>query len=77
MHLAVNDPDAVPALVAALRSGACSAEPAGDAGVRVGIPWLRGADDAAQAEIELTFFVRAWESLHPGLRISLAATPAG
>jgi hypothetical protein len=76
MHLAVSDPDAVPALVAALRGGACCAEPAGETGVDVGIPWLRGDDDAVQAEIELTFFVRAWASLHPGVEIRLAAAPA-
>ena len=71
MHVAVSDPAVIPALVDALRSGECVAQPAGDDGVVVVIPWLRGSDDARQALIELTFFVRTWASQHPGVDVRL------
>jgi hypothetical protein len=74
MRLTVSDPNAVPALVEALQAGECLAEPAGDGVVEVLFPWIAGARDAQQALLELLFFARTWEALHPGLQISLAAT---
>lgn len=71
MHLTVNDPSAVPALVAALRAGDCVAEHAGDGDIDVLFPWLARAVDARQAVIELAFFARTWEALHPGVEIRL------
>jgi hypothetical protein len=73
VHVAVSDPAAIPALLDALRVGECVAHPEGDDGVAVVIPWLRGSDDASQALIELTFFIRAWASHHPGVDVRLAA----
>jgi hypothetical protein len=73
MRLTVNDPTAVPALVAALRSHECLAE-AGDGGaIEVLFPWLEELADARQAVIELAFFTRTWEALHPGVQISLVS----
>ena len=74
MRLTVSDPSVVPALVAALQASECLAEPAGDGVVEVLFPWIAGARDAQQALLELLFFTRTWEALHPGLTISLAAT---
>jgi hypothetical protein len=73
MRLIVNDPNAVPELVAALRDGDCLAEQEGEATVAVGFPWLRQTADARQAQIELAFFARAWEATHPGLEIRVGA----
>jgi hypothetical protein len=71
MRLTVNDPAAIPALVAALRSSECLAESAGGGTVEVLFPWLEERADARQAVVELSFFTRTWEALHPGLHIRL------
>lgn len=74
MRLTVSDPSVVPALVEALRAGECLAEPAGDGAVEVLFPWISGARDAQQALLELVFFTRTWEAMHPGVQISLVST---
>lgn len=76
MRLTLNDPAAVPAFVAALRASECLAEPAGDAAVDVLFPWVEHSGDARQALVELTFFARVWEALHPGIQVRLASTAA-
>jgi hypothetical protein len=73
MRLTVSDPVAIPALVAALRAGECVAEHAGSDGVDVLFPWLAGPADARQALIELAFFARTWEAMHPGVQIRLGS----
>jgi uncharacterized membrane protein (UPF0127 family) len=73
MRLTLNDPKAVPALLEALRAGECLAEAVGEGVIDVLVPWIMEARDARQALMELHFFARTWEALHPGLRISLAA----
>ena len=72
MRLTVNDPTAIPALVAALQAGECLAEPASGGIVEVLFPWLEKRADAQQAIVELAFFARTWEALHPGLEVRLA-----
>jgi hypothetical protein len=72
MRLTVTDPAAVPALVAALQAGECLAEAAGGAAVEVLFPWVEERADAHQAIVELHFFARTWEALHPGVRVQLA-----
>ena len=73
MRLTISDPTAVPALVTALQEGECLAEAAGDRAVEVLFPWIQTARDAQQAVLELAFFLRTWEALHPGLQISLVS----
>ena len=75
MRLKVTDPAAIPALVDALRAGDCVVEPVDD-GVDVLFPWIAGASDARQALVELVFFARTWEALHPGVQIRLESAAA-
>ena len=39
--------------------------------VEVFAPWLLEGGEPAHAGIELLFFVKAWASLHPQLRVTL------
>ena len=73
MRLTVSDPSAIPALVAALHAAECVAEVVGDAAVDVLFPWLAGNTDARQALVELAFFARTWEALHPGVQVDVGA----
>ena len=73
MRLTVSDPSVAPALVEALRACELLAEAVGDGVVEVLFPWIAGARDAQQALLELRFFARTWEALHPGVQISLVA----
>jgi hypothetical protein len=73
MRLSVSDTATIPALVAALRAAECEAHPHEQGGVDVLFPWLRDAHDARQAAIELRFFARTWEALHPGVEIRVGA----
>jgi hypothetical protein len=76
MRLTVSDPAAIPALVAALRAGECLAEKAAENAVDVLFPWLAGTSDARQALVELAFFTRTWEAMHPGVQIRLESAAA-
>jgi hypothetical protein len=76
MRLTVDDPNALPALVAALRASECVAEPVDEHAVDVLFPWVEHATDARQAFVELDFFARAWEALHPGTRVRISAAGA-
>jgi hypothetical protein len=69
MRLTVNDPTVLPSLLAALRRDECVVDQVGPDSAEVVFPWLRTADDARQAVVELVFFARAWEATHPGLRV--------
>jgi hypothetical protein len=72
MRLTVNDASAVPALLAALRDADCIAAHAGPNTLDVQFPSVESADHVGPALAELVFFARAWEAVHPGLRVSLA-----
>ena len=72
MRMNVNDPSAIPSLIAALRDGACVADRVGPATVAVRLPWLVSLEDARQARVELAFFVRAWAAAHSGVTVELA-----
>jgi hypothetical protein len=71
MRMTVDDPRAMPSLLAALREGDCVADRAGPTSVEVRLPWLVGAEDARQAKVELAFFARAWEAANAGVTLSL------
>jgi hypothetical protein len=71
MRLTVNDPSAIPSLLAALSGTDCVAERIGPRSLDVWPRWLVGAADAVQAPIELRFFARAWEAAHPGVLVAL------
>ena len=72
MRLTVSDPSVAPALIEALRACECLAEAVGDGVVEVLFPWIAGARDAQQALLELRFFARTWEAMHPGVQVTLA-----
>jgi hypothetical protein len=67
MRIRLNDPGAAPDLVDALAAADCVAEPTEDGVVKVDVPWASAEGDERQAEIELCFFLRAWEAQRPGL----------
>ena len=71
MRMNVNDPRAIPSLIAALRDGACVADQVGPATVAVRFPWLVSREDARQARVELAFFLRAWAAAHEGVTVEL------
>jgi hypothetical protein len=71
LRLTVNDPGAIPLLLAALSGSDCVAEQIGPRSLHVWPQWLVSAADAVQAPIELRFFARAWEAAHPGVLIAL------
>jgi hypothetical protein len=65
MRLTVDDPAAIPPLLAALRAADCLAGRSGPRSIDVWPLWVVGADDLVQAPIELRFFVRAWAAANP------------
>jgi hypothetical protein len=71
MRMTVDDPRAMPSLLAALREGDCVAALAGPASVVVQLPWLVSAEDARQARVELGFFARAWEAANAGVTLTV------
>jgi hypothetical protein len=64
MKIRVSNPRAVEDLRAALQAADCATARVGDDTLDVELGWADG--DARQARLELTFFVRAWASQHPG-----------
>lgn len=72
MRLTVDDPAAIPPLLAALRAADCVAEQTGPRRIDLWPLWVAGADDLAQVPIELGFFVRAWEADNAGATVRLA-----
>jgi hypothetical protein len=77
MRLTVDDPAAIPPLLAALRAADCLAEQSGPRSIDLWPLWVAGADDLAQAPIELGFFVRAWEATNAGVSVTLASASDG
>lgn len=75
MRLTINDPAAIPSLLAALHEGGCVADHAGPDCLEVLFPWLVSAKDAEQALTELAFFVRAWEADNPGVTVDVTPVP--
>jgi hypothetical protein len=73
MWLIVDDPAAIPPLLAALRAADCLAEQTGPRSIELWPLWAAGADDLVQVPIELGFFVRAWEATNAGVRVTLAS----
>jgi hypothetical protein len=71
MRMTVDDPRALPSLIALLREGDCLAAQAGPASVDVRLPWPAGSEDSKQAWMELVFFARAWAAA-TGVAVSLA-----
>ena len=75
MRLTVSDPAAVPDLLAALRRSECVAARAARSSIDVAFPWVGTLAEARQGLVELAFFARAWEAMHPGVTIRVDATP--
>jgi hypothetical protein len=73
MRLTVDDPAAIRPLLAALRAADCDAEQTGPRTIAVWPLWVADADDAAQAPIELGFFVRAWDAGKAGVMLAKAS----
>ncbi len=73
MTIRFSDPRIADDLLEALGAADCIAERVADDTVEVEIPWVERADDRRQAEVELVFFVRAWEAQHPGLATLVCA----
>jgi hypothetical protein len=73
MRLTVNDPAAIPSLLAALGESECVADHVDHDALEVLFPWLATNADVQQAMIELAFFVRTWEDANPGVTVGLAA----
>jgi hypothetical protein len=72
MRMTVDDPKAMPSLLAALREGDCTADQAGPTTVDVRLPWLVDVEDARQAKVELAFFARAWEAANAGVTLCVS-----
>ena len=66
VHL--NRSDLVDDLIAAFRSSGCGAS---RVGLRACAVEHRTAHDEDEARVEITFFVRAWQSRHPFVRASV------
>ena len=67
MLVHVNDPSALKSLVESLARADCSCRRAGRQTVDVAHP---SAVDEREAQLELTFFLRAWAAQHPCVRLS-------
>jgi hypothetical protein len=73
MKLLLSHPELAPALVSALNETDCLAARTGSHTVEVFAPWLLHGGDTAEAETEMLFFVRAWASNRPELRVQLVS----
>jgi hypothetical protein len=71
MKIRLSHPGRADELRAALEAADCRAARTADDTVQVEIPWVETDGDVHQARLELTFFVKAWEAQHPGLRAAL------
>jgi hypothetical protein len=69
MRVHVSDSSLLGALAEDLLRGGCVPSVAEDGVLDVIQP---GTRDAREARIELTFFLRAWQSRHPEVKLSLA-----
>jgi hypothetical protein len=75
MRVRVEDPRALKSLTAALLESGCIVTRTERNALEVGAPWQLLDVEAAfgQAELELRFFLRSWEGLHPGIGAKLVA----
>ncbi len=73
MKIRVNDPEVAKELLAALAALDCAAEQTSHDTVAVDMPWINDATDERQAEMELSFFVKAWGAGRPGLAAVVTA----
>lgn len=71
MKLRLNRPELADELVRALNATECLAARTAADTVDVFVPWLAPGEEQEQAETELLFFVHAWTSAWPGLRVLL------
>jgi hypothetical protein len=73
MKIRVSDPSAVDDLVTALSESECVVSRTDADSIEVGAPWqiFDSVQPKRQAELELTFFLRAWEARHPGIATTL------
>jgi hypothetical protein len=62
MRLLISHPELATELVSALNEADCLAARTDRDTVEVFMPWLSDTEDAAQATMELMFFIRAWAS---------------
>jgi hypothetical protein len=69
MRVHLSDSSLLGALTEDLLRGGCVPSAAGDGALDVIQPDAR---DAREARLELTFFLRAWQSRHPEVEVSLA-----
>lgn len=71
MKLLLSHPDLAPDLVDAINETDCFAARTGSDTVEVFAPWLVDGGNAASAQAELIFFVRAWAGRYPDFRATL------
>ncbi|HET8653580.1 MAG TPA: hypothetical protein VFM13_13540 [Gaiellaceae bacterium] len=70
MRVQLSDSACLPPLVDDLLRGGCLPTQIDETTLEVFHPL---ADDPEEARVELAFFLRAWESAHPGVELTLAA----
>ena len=74
MRVYVSDPRALYSLSTALLDAGCLVARTSPHGLEVHAPWkVDDADATDQTELELRFFLRAWEDVHPGVAAELSA----
>jgi len=66
MKIRLSNPRCVDDLRAALEQADCVAARSADDTVDVSFPWAEDEDEARQARLEATFFVKAWLAQNPG-----------
>jgi hypothetical protein len=71
VKLRISHPERADELVRALNGTDCLAARTALDTVDVFAPWLLEDGEPAHAGIELLFFVKAWASNHPQLRVTL------
>lgn len=70
MRVELSDSACLSPLVDDLLRGGCLPTRVDETTLEVFHPY---ASDAEEAQIELAFFLRAWQSAHPGVQLTLAA----
>jgi hypothetical protein len=68
MTVHLSDSARLPDLVDHLLQGGCIPATVGEATVKVIHP---DAEDPEEARLELTFFLRAWQSAHPDVELTI------
>lgn len=70
MKVRLSDPSCLPELVDDLRRGGCVPSTVGEGTLEVVHP---NARDAREACTEIGFFLRAWQSAHPQVEITVSS----